>query len=53
MLHPCAEEHPWRLADCPAELLAALWEDAVAYESPDAAELFEAWHDLSVEAASQ
>lgn len=44
MFHPCPAEHPWILADCPLELLKALWEDAVRGQSPDAADLLTAWH---------
>lgn len=43
MFHPCPAEHPWILADCPVELLAALWEDAIRAQSPDAADLYTAW----------
>lgn len=48
LVHPCAEEHPWHLADCPLELLAAMWNDSLYLADGDAArdgdDLLTAWH---------
>lgn len=47
MIHPCPAEHPWVLADCPADLLAAMWNDSLYLDDVDAGrdgtDLMAAW----------